>query len=338
MAENSEYSFPFDSVEVDGKPDREYLADAFAEYFRAFISSGIFMKESTNLQVIANGDMTVTLKPGRMIIDGYRYSNVSDILVSLSPADGIMNRIDRVSVTWSAEDRDIHYTLQKGIPAYRPAPPVCRRDAEYKDYVVADIYVAAGAISIRQADITDQRLNSTVCGLAFPFYDLDTATLYDQLNDFYKEFVDKSNTSYDEFVNIAQTAYNDLTKVMDERYTEFTQRGENLYTQYESYINELEVKGNSDLAALTQQLINFRNTKETEFLEWFEVIKDIFSTDASGEMLLQIEELNKQVKEIEKMLFTGMVRAELATSNGDTIIDGMGNTIMVRRPICQCAK
>lgn len=181
MAVASEKYFPFDSDDINGKYTREYLADDFARYFRAFISSGTFMGVSDNLQVIANGDMTVTLRPGSMIIDGYRYDNVADIIIPITPPDGVLSRIDRISATWSNPDDDIHYTLQEGDFSYNPVPPACRRTADYKDYVVADIMVTAGAISIKQSDITDQRLNSEVCGLAVPFGNLDTAALYDQI-------------------------------------------------------------------------------------------------------------------------------------------------------------
>lgn len=178
MAVSSEKYFPFDSDEVDGKFTREYLAEDFARYFRAFISSGTFMAVSDNLQVIANGDMTVTLKPGSLIIEGYRYDNVADIIIPITPADGVLSRIDRISITWSKSDNDIHYTLQEGYFSYNPAPPVCRRTEDYKDYVVADIMVQAGAISIRQNDITDQRTNNAVCGLAVPFGNLNTSAVH----------------------------------------------------------------------------------------------------------------------------------------------------------------
>lgn len=197
MAQETEKSFPFDAVETESGYDKEYVADDFARYFRAFISSGIFMKDPTNLQVIANGDMTVTLKPGKMIIKGYRYDNTADIIIDIDPADGVLGRIDRVSATWSQEDRDIHYTLQKGTPSYEPVAPACRRSEEYKDYVVADIYVAAGAIKIQQQNITDQRLNSDVCGLATPFTDLNTDAIFTQYQDAVNEFLKFADTCID---------------------------------------------------------------------------------------------------------------------------------------------
>ena len=78
-----EYAFPFDAEELpDGEYDRVYIADDFARYFRAFISSGIISDEgelSTNLQLVANSDMTTTLKAGNLIISGYRYSGDSQL-------------------------------------------------------------------------------------------------------------------------------------------------------------------------------------------------------------------------------------------------------------------
>lgn len=188
MAAQSEKSFPFDAKLVNGNYDRQYLADDFAMYFRAFISSGVFLKESTNLQVIANGDMSVTLRPGKAIIEGYRYENEADLVLQLSPADGITNRIDRIAITWSKEDRDIHCTVQEGVAAYEPTAPGCRRTADYIDYVVADVFVSAGAITINQSDITDQRLNSEICGLATAFSEIDTTSLYNQIEADLEEF------------------------------------------------------------------------------------------------------------------------------------------------------
>lgn len=189
MENNIEKSFPFDAQDVDGNYDRVYTADDFARYFRSFISSGLFMEKNTSLQVLANDDMTVTLRPGKMMIDGYRYDAEGDIIIPISPADGLLDRIDRISITWSRADRDIHCTIQEGEFSYGPTAPVCRRSAEYKDYVVADIYVAANSISITQSAITDQRLNSEVCGLAVPFMSIDTTLIFNQLQAFYEETV-----------------------------------------------------------------------------------------------------------------------------------------------------
>lgn len=165
MKEVSEYSFPFDAEETSpGAFDRVYYAEDFARYLRPFFKSGVFQEASTSLQVIANGDMTVTLKPGNMNLDGYRYENTDDIIIQLSPPDGVLNRIDRIAITWMNEERDAYCTLREGEFSYEPVPPECRRNADYKDYVLADIYIQAGAISINQTDITDTRPDESICG------------------------------------------------------------------------------------------------------------------------------------------------------------------------------
>lgn len=181
MAQSNEYSFPFDAEEVDGSYDRVYVADEFAQYFRAFITSGVFMDPSSSLQVVADSGMNVTVSAGQAIIEGYRYELESDMTVTVEAADGTLNRIDRICITWDKEARDIHVEYRKGTASYNPVAPARRWTAEYKDLVSADIYVAAGAISITQANITDQRLNSTVCGLATPWEKVDTTALYNQI-------------------------------------------------------------------------------------------------------------------------------------------------------------
>ncbi len=295
MAELSEKSFPFDSDEIEGTYDRSYLADDFARYFRAFISSGVFMKQSTNLQVIANGDMTVRLMPGAMIIDGYRYDVESDIIIQLDPADGVMNRIDRISATWSKEDRDVHYTLQKGELGFSPNPPACRRTADCKDYVLADVYIEAGAISIKQKDITDQRLNSKVCGLAFPFSDLDTSSFYAQLNDFYIEFVKKSDGSYDKFIEDMQ-----------------------------AYLSGLETSGDSQLKDIVDTMEIFETMSEQDFLDWFNSIKKVLEDATNGEMLAELVSLMKNLYNMANQADIDRILNETYVDIGDT--DGIFET------------
>lgn len=344
MAETMEKSFPFDSEEIDGNYDREYVADDFARYFRAFISSGTFMKESTNLQVVANGDMTVTLKPGAMIIDGYRYDVESDIIIQLDPADGVNNRIDRISATWSKEDRDIHYTLQKGEFSYNPSPPVCRRTADYKDYVLADIYIEAGAISIRQKDITDQRLNSQVCGIATAFSVVDTTTIFLQFTDWFNQvrqrgeldidnLIDaltaQSNERYETFLADLRAFYRDIRSKGQQDYDDFN-------AEISAYIDDLEDRGDSGLAALIQQLIDFRNTNEGEFLEWIQEMRDRLSEYPTGDFQLQLSQLQARQEDMMEMLLTGMVYTKLTTDDGNYIVNDKGKPILVGRPICQC--
>ena len=96
-------------------------------------------------------------------------------------------------------------------------------------------------------------------------------------------------------------------------------------------------KGDTDLAAITQQLLDFRNTNEAEFLAWFERIKGIFGTDPGGNMLNEIEKLSELVSDLSDMLYAGAVTARLETEEGDYITDDTGIPILVEWPIYRCS-
>lgn len=319
--------------------DRAESSDFLAVFLSQIISDGVLALPGDNFQVLADEGMNLKVRPGFGIVKGRFAMDTDAFDITISKAPSAYKRIDRVVLRANYPQRLCEIIIKEGEPGEKPVPPELIRPAagDYFELCLANIQLTADQKVITQSSITDTRYDSSVCGVVTQLIDrLDTSVFFKQLNAFYKEFVDESNTSYDEFVNMAQTAYKNLVQVMEGDYAELTQRGENLYTEYAGYIESLKAKGDTDLASITQQLIDFRNTNESQFLEWFETIKGIFSTDAAGELLLKTQVLNEQMEEMQEMLFTGMVRAELATAEGDTLIDSMGNSIIATRPICKC--
>ena len=65
--------------------DRKYDANRFAEYFASFIGNGVFPDPSDGLQVVANDDMTVTVKAGKCWINGYIMINDDDYILEIDP-------------------------------------------------------------------------------------------------------------------------------------------------------------------------------------------------------------------------------------------------------------
>jgi hypothetical protein len=179
--------------------DRKYFTAFFAEYFADFIGNGIYPNPSTQCQVLANGDMTVTLKPGNAYINGYKYKNDSDLTFTLDTADGVLSRIDRIVIRSTTLDREIKAYLKKGTFASSPVAPELQRDADMWELGVADIFVANGAVSISQANITDLRLNTTYCGIVHGIIDqVDGETLFIQFRAIFDDFMDQLETVLDE--------------------------------------------------------------------------------------------------------------------------------------------
>lgn len=156
----------FFNAELIGEEyDRTYLAEDFAAYFASFIGNGVFPNPSNNLQVISNNDMTIYLNAGKGWINGYMYANTTNLQLNITPADGVLNRIDRVVLRLDFINREVKAHIKKGTFASLPVAPSLQRDADMYELGLADIYIKAGAISITQADITDLRKNDSYCGI-----------------------------------------------------------------------------------------------------------------------------------------------------------------------------
>ncbi|GED62715.1 hypothetical protein ACQKEY_19185 [Lysinibacillus fusiformis] len=161
--------------------DRKYNAWWFAKYFATFIGNGVFPNPSSNLQVAAYQNMKVVVKPGSGWIDGYFIFSDGDHVLSLDVADGVLKRIDRVVMRLNHLTRKIEIVVKKGTFASSPAAPTLQRDADAYELALADVLINNGATQITQANITDQRLNSTLCGIVHGTVNqVDTTTIFNQ--------------------------------------------------------------------------------------------------------------------------------------------------------------
>jgi hypothetical protein len=160
--------------------DRKYKVEDFAAFFNSLITNGVFPNPSSNLQVIANNNMTVTIKAGKAWINGYCYINDSDLILPITVADGVLKRIDRIVIQFNTINRNITAKVKKGTFASTPVAPVLQRDADVYELGIADIYVANGAVSISQANITDLRLDTTKCGIVNSLIQADTTAIFNQ--------------------------------------------------------------------------------------------------------------------------------------------------------------
>lgn len=292
--------------------DRKYKAKFFAEYFSSFIGNGVFPNPSTGLQVIANTDMTITLKPGQAWINGYYYANDDNLILSIDVADGVVNRLDRVVLQYNTLDRTITAKVKKGKFASSPVAPTLQRDADAYELGVADIYIAHGATSITQANITDLRLNNTYCGIVHGTVDqVDTTTLFNQ----YQTWLAEKKAQYDADLiqyttskeNEIDTWYTTTKTATEADISEFEQQynawynttTQNAEQQIQSYEIDISTWTTEKKNAFTTWLQNTEDTAEADinaqvmefqnyFEIWFNNIKNQLSTDAAGNLQNQL--------------------------------------------------
>lgn len=203
-----EKSFVFNSI----NGDRRYKAEDFREYFASFIGNGVFPNPSTNLQVVDNNNMTITVKKGKGWINGAIYINTDDLIINIDAADGILNRIDRVVLRFDTLNRNIKLVVKKGTFNSSPVALELQRDADAYELGLADVFIKAGAISITQSSITDLRLDKTLCGIVKgTVEEIDTTTLLAQLNAWKDEEISNFNTWRENQENKQEDWYNTTT-------------------------------------------------------------------------------------------------------------------------------
>ena len=182
--------FPFNSVMVNGSPDRAANAETLAQYLKTFFTDGVVLLQPNALQVYAKSGLTVEIKPGTAFLDGrILYSSAAEEF-TLSAAGTLLHRIDRVIFRINYTNRLMEFDVLEGTPSSTPAPPDLTRNANVYEMSLAEIYVGAGEREIIQSNITDTRADSNACGIVTAtVQQLDTSTFYIQYQEQFEKLI-----------------------------------------------------------------------------------------------------------------------------------------------------
>lgn len=262
------YGF-FDSeitgYDEEGMPefDRAESSDFLAMFISQIISDGVLAAPPTCFQVLAGGGMKLKLQPGFGIVRGHFAYSDEEIEVVLDPAPKNYKRIDRIILRLNNPERMCEIVKMTGTPDSAPQPPELIRPAtgDYYELCLATVSVNSNQTEISQANITDTRADSSVCGFVTQVIDrIDTSVFYAQFLQFYKEFVEMAGESHSEWVASMQ-----------------------------AYLDGLQASGNSQLQGIVDSLESFEAASKSDFLEWFDQIRAFVQSLENGELLLRIK-------------------------------------------------
>lgn len=198
--------------------DRKYKAEDWAAYFASFIGNGVYANGDLAVSAVTPGQeddedadpMAVKVGAGKAWINGYFYVNTASLPLEIAVADGVLNRIDLVVLRWDLAARTITAQIKAGASASSPAAPALQRDADGYELCLAQVYVQAGATAITQADITDKRLDSALCGLvAGVVQQIDTSTFLTQLEAWMEQYKETAQQDFESW-------FSTLESVLDE--------------------------------------------------------------------------------------------------------------------------
>jgi|GEM_PF-3162005 len=177
MAKES-YRF-FDSA---GEDRRIHQANDFAEFMGEFFSTGI-KNGGANLKVEkAETGLAVFIRPGFAAIEGYAYwlepeEGNETLVLPLPPAHQSLHRIDRIVLRLSnrQEDRFIRAAIISGEPASAASvqPPELTREGGYYEISLSRVLLPPGSLTTAPLQLTDERLDASVCGLINGLITLD---------------------------------------------------------------------------------------------------------------------------------------------------------------------
>ena len=154
-------TYPENGIQYDADDASGYLATRL---------SGVYSADE-DFAVTANGDLTVTVSAGQAWVHPARFRGRSIIMeqpetVTLTAADAVRSRIDRVVLRYDAAAKKTSLLVLTGTPdSASPAPPEISRTALVYDLSLATITRKAGSSAITAADITDTRADEDVCGV-----------------------------------------------------------------------------------------------------------------------------------------------------------------------------
>ena len=146
-----------------------YYADDASGYLSTRLS-GVYSADE-DFAVTANGDLTVTVSAGQAWVRPARFRGRSIIMeqpetVTLTAADAVRSRIDRLVLRYDAAARKTSLTVLTGTPdSASPTAPEITRTALVYDLCLADIRRPAGSTVVTAADITDTRADEAACGV-----------------------------------------------------------------------------------------------------------------------------------------------------------------------------
>lgn len=200
--------FFYNSVNKDRKYNGQDMNEDKAPFYKAGVAYG-------HLQVTADGTkMAVKVdggtRTGYAFINLHTIHNTTVLELPVSGANGSLPRIDRVVLRNDETARKASIFILEGAHSTNPRPAELTNNESIQEKCLAEIFVAAGAVTITQADILDTRPDNGLCGfIASQFNDVNFEQFASQFNTWFtieKKSIEKDHVDFTkEYDNLTQS-------------------------------------------------------------------------------------------------------------------------------------
>lgn len=171
---SNERSFPWD----DHNGDREYSSDEFAEFFSTLFKPGIVATANfgSGLQITESASLGMRVKFGAgeaFSSFGRNYVHDKDEEVTVPIASTLQDRTDSVAIQFNKSQREAFFV-------YKESDTTVTRTDSIFELQIAKILVPKNSTQITNANITDTRADTKVCGYSSPYESIKTGDLLAQ--------------------------------------------------------------------------------------------------------------------------------------------------------------
>lgn len=188
----------------------EYVGAEYAMRWLHGRTSGVFAANNNASVAAVQNSMAVTVSDGLGWITDAENNGVvwwndtekstgAKMQLTVDAADGVLNRIDRVIVEWKTTDyADLpEIKILKGTASSTASAPALTNNTTVRQISLAKISIVAGTTSITASMITDERLDTSVCGLVTESVTADTSVINAQ----FAELLSRLQTAIDQAIS-----------------------------------------------------------------------------------------------------------------------------------------
>ena len=183
--------------------DRAVTEEFLEKLFFMVYGDGVFPSPSTAFQLRAGTGLTAAIQPGALFCQGKFAYDTEAAPVTFTQNSGEQNLIARLVFRRDLPNRTGDFVVLYGTPAAEPQAPSLTRTADIHELGIADVLLKAGAESITDADITDLRMDSSLCGIITGSLEItDTTEIFAQFKAIFQGLFDQMETEAAELEDV----------------------------------------------------------------------------------------------------------------------------------------
>lgn len=153
-------TYPLNEIDYKAEDAELYLCTRTSGVYSADDNFAITLKEGYTFEV-GTGIAWIRNMP----MAGKVVASDTPLTLSITTPDSTLDRIDRVVIRFDRLQNSSSIVVKTGLPGTEPVAPDRQTDDDAYELVLYDIQVPHGLLELTDANITDRRIDESVCGI-----------------------------------------------------------------------------------------------------------------------------------------------------------------------------